>query len=105
MKKTRTCPECNAELPAGVDRIFCPACAMARALEVGGPVGFVPSRGGRLSTAWIWLTTRLSRLRGGKASEGSPETGLAASEDKGRECGSMSEAALKPGDLIGDYEI
>jgi len=91
MATAQTCARCQGSLPAGLPEVFCPACALRRALAVGG---LAPAE-----TNWFvrflrrWRTPPPAGPRDQPASaEATPHT-------------SMSNPVPRPGDLIGDYEI
>src|SRR5262245_37267098 len=101
--ETRACADCEALLPGNVPDVFCPGCALRRALAVGGAVPFTLSspREGRTGQ-WLRLTSWLGRLRIRKQADSSQQIALASDVDNERRCPPM--VAPVPGDVIGDYE-
>src|SRR6185503_2402337 len=102
MTKDRTCAECNAPLPAGVPDLFCPACALRRALAAGNPVS-VPPRAER-TEAGTW-SRWIRRLRTQKDPGGTQGVTVAPADYKAKEYLTVPKVAPEPGDVIEDYEI
>ena len=100
--ETRACADCEALLPGNVPDIFCPACALRRALAVGGALALSSQRGGRTGQ-WMRLTNWLGRLRIRKQADPSQQIAVASAVDNERRCPPM--VAPVQGDVIGDYEI
>ena len=99
MAGTRTCAGCNASLPEGVPDVFCPACALRRALAVGSE--------GR-SEEGFWSLRRLHRLFTRKQADQagrSQQMLLASLENKAGYCLPVSTGAPSPGEVVGGYEI
>jgi len=93
MMENRVCTECGAPLPNGVSDVFCPACALHAALDVGKQ----PGEG----TVRRWFR----QLTGKEADNKSGEKGFAYDENQERQSPVMATAAPTPGEVIGDYEI
>ena len=98
MKETSACVECKASLPEDVPDVFCPACALRRALAVGTSEPREP-------TEDLIRDIRLLRDAHSPAQPGSPEITLASADDRGTEYASMTTVDPVPGDVIADYEI
>src|SRR5687768_12722297 len=60
MPQSRTCAECSASLPEGLPDIFCPACALRRALTGTTPVSSVPKE---IKHGGIWPISWFQRLQ------------------------------------------
>ena len=105
MSIARTCAECGASLPAGLPDVFCPACALRRALAVGSPLPPVLTTANGRSKRWPvgWLRRLFSRNEPNK----SPQHPLAAGDDLAKQPWPTSEIASipVPGEVIEDYEI
>src|SRR5262245_22606475 len=103
MVSTRTCKECKAPLPEGVPDVFCPACALRRALAVENRLPSDTST--QESRTSIGSMSWLRWLQGRKRSDGTQQIVLASTGDKKRESQPMTGVAPEPGDVIEDYEI
>src|ERR1051326_7591772 len=106
MTKARTCIELKSSLPAGLPEVFCPTCALHRALAIGGSL--LSLQGKLRAREGIWSLSWLRGLRIGKQPterEISQQIALASAEEKAKECSEVTEFAPGPGDVIEDYEI
>src|SRR4051794_14058390 len=102
--RTRPCAECKAPLPRGVPDVFCPACALRRALGVGSPALLaIGPEGQRREGDGNWFMSCLYRIRNRSRSTGSQKITLASPEDKTKDSGPMTTGAPGPGDTIEDY--
>jgi serine/threonine protein kinase len=103
MTDTRTCAECGAALPGGVTDVFCPACALRRALVVKNvevAENLLPRESNAVSSfGWIGRFKTVNRLLRGR------QKGLASSADVAGQFPRLTTAAPEPGDVIEDYEI
>jgi len=109
MKETRTCIECNAVLPANVPDIFCPSCALHRALAVGDlPDPDSPPLNEARSRTRTWISSYFRFLPLKKKTPGGSQTppiGVASAEEKDKHWSPMNMASPLPGDIIEEYEI
>src|SRR4026207_1376721 len=103
MTRTRTCEECGTSLPEGVGDVFCPACALRRALVVQNAKvaeNLLPKESKQASSfGWLTRFKTINRLRKGR------RKGLDSTPDTGEQFPLVTTAAPEPGDVIEDYEI